>query len=52
MTNKELIDLLLKLPPDADVYMKAYDYEGSPMLSSPFAGDIIIDEDGDIIIEL
>lgn len=52
MTNEEFIALLQKLPPDADVYMKAYEYDGSPMLTSPFPNDIAIDEDGDIIIEL
>lgn len=52
MTNEEFIALLQKLPPDADVYMKAYDCEGSLMLASPFPEDITIDKDGDIIIEL
>lgn len=50
MTNKELQDLLKQLPPDADVYIDAYDYDGSRIFITPHKEDIRIDEEGDIII--
>lgn len=50
MTNHELQRLLSKLPPDANVWINGYDYEGSFSLTELNAGDITVDEDGDIII--
>lgn len=51
MTNRELQDLLKQYPDDADVYIDAYNYEGSRVFTTPLKYGITIDNEGDIIID-
>lgn len=50
MTNKELQDKLAKLPPNANVCIETYDYEGSRVFTTPLKDDVSIDKDGDVVI--